>query len=110
MKHIFMIAALALASCGEASSPSGEVASGKPPVRFRGDAEAVIRLSGNVEKACREAGLKVVQGTATEACAVIGGKQPVIIAANPCKQPGSYAATLCHEIGHVNGWPYDHGK
>ena len=33
-----------------------------------------------------------------------------LIARNPCQAPAPswYERTLCHEIGHVNGWPANH--
>lgn len=36
----------------------------------------------------------------------------VITISNPCKTeaPGWYERTLCHEIGHANGWPADHSS
>ncbi|MGZ3272430.1 MAG: hypothetical protein ACXU82_03745 [Caulobacteraceae bacterium] len=39
-----------------------------------------------------------------------GLKRPLLIMPNPCRwgAPGAYARTLCHELGHANGWPGDH--
>lgn len=96
--------------CSEAPRPGSEVASGKPPVRYRGDTTALVMFVSDVETACREAGLKVVKGTVTEACTVLGGPQPAIIVPNACKKGGQYAVNFCHEIGHVNGWPPTHGE
>lgn len=111
MRMLYVAAlALALAACGEPSSPSGEIASGKPPMRFRGDVTALVVFSSNIADDCREAGLKPVEGVKVEACSIIGGKQPVLILPNPCKQSGKVAVTGCHEIGHANGWPPTHGK
>ena len=111
MKRVMILAiALSTTSCGEPKAPSGEVASGMPPARFRGAAEFQLKASADVGLDCKKAGLKPVDGTKTEACAVIGGPVPVVIISNPCKSPGHYARTLCHELGHVNGWPATHGE
>lgn len=104
-------AALGLVSaCSDTPRPGSEVASGKPPVRFRGDTTALVMFVSDVETACRKAGLKRVEGTVTEGCSVLGGERPVIIIPNGCKKPGKYADNICHEIGHVNGWPPTHGE
>jgi hypothetical protein len=99
-----------VASCSDTPRPGSEVASGKPPVRFRGDTTALVMFVSDVETACRKAGLKHVAGTVTEGCTVLGGERPVVIIPNGCKKSGQYAVNICHEIGHVNGWPPTHGE
>lgn len=33
----------------------------------------------------------------------------IIVVENPCRYPDDrYARHVCHELGHVNGWPADH--
>ena len=110
LKRFSSILLLLLPSCSEGGAQSGEVASGLPPVRFRGDATFSVVATSDVERDCKVAGLKPVAETKTEACAIIGGKAPVVITPNPCKATGAYARTLCHELGHVNGWPSTHGE
>jgi hypothetical protein len=34
----------------------------------------------------------------------------VITIGNPCAFGGAYAAILCHELGHANGWPPHHPR
>jgi hypothetical protein len=46
------------------------------------------------------------------ACVRSDGKgHAFLIAANPClaARRDLYAAILCHELGHLNGWPSTHG-
>ena len=31
-----------------------------------------------------------------------------VVIGDPCEYGGWYAALLCHEFGHVHGWPADH--
>lgn len=74
----------------------------EPPKRYQGDAVAAVsfQTSPTCGGATHEAGVSV------EACA--GGGW--INAPNPCQWPGTdtYAQLLCHEVGHVNGWPANH--
>ena len=62
----------------------------------------------DVEERCRARALKVRSGAsdAYQSC----GNEYLITVANPCLQMGSgwYARTMCHELGHVNGWSVDH--
>lgn len=46
------------------------------------------------------------------ACTDKIGDEWIIFMPNPCNEPKreAYAMKLCHELGHVNGWPADHGK
>jgi hypothetical protein len=84
-----------------------------PPERFQGDGGAVVIFGGmaTVRKLC--AGVKLDDGaTAPLACSGVNDKgTPIIVAPNPClaAQSDLYAAILCHELGHLNGWPSTHG-
>lgn len=56
---------------------------------------------------CSKRKLDVIEpDTGAAYCAADG----IITMPNPCKTatPGWYERTLCHELGHVNGWPADH--
>jgi hypothetical protein len=81
------------------------VSFGFPPVGYQGSVSAAVHFMDQAAVAaiCEERGLSL-----TAACAEIGGSQ--IWIENPCDWPGdSYAQLLCHEIGHINGWPANHG-
>jgi hypothetical protein len=57
--------------------------------------------------------VRVGCGEGTIACAAFDeDKTPVLILPNPCPlaEVDLYAAIVCHEIGHLNGWPKGHGK
>lgn len=113
--------ALALAACephqdrGGANEyrprPSSKIDNGWPPMRFRGDVvlDSVEFLTpAKIPARC---GVKK-SGQIVEACAYMrsNGKHTVILP-NPCKAPAAddWARLTCHEIGHLNGWPADHG-
>ncbi len=112
MKRAILLAlGLCLGACsGEGPAESGEVASGLPPARFRGDVSVLVVMSSNIEHDCRKAGLKHIEGAKVNACSIIGGGRDRIIIRNPCLEAGRPSKNFCHEVGHINGWPIDHGK
>lgn len=78
---------------------------GNPPARYRGNATVIVHFvsRAGIARACLD----------DEAIACSLGNE--IWARNPCraKEAGdlsSLASDLCHELGHVNGWPDDHPK
>ena len=104
---------LSLTSCGEPVSHPDTAYDGLPPARFRGDIDARIKFVSNIEAACYEAGLKRIPGTNVNACTVQKGNEFTIIYPNPCikkRTTSTSMSDLCHEIGHVNGWPPSHGE
>jgi hypothetical protein len=75
-----------------------------PPARFRANTRARIRFMDEaaIGRACGDEGFG--------SCASIGPlRRPWLVMPNPCGIPESYAKRLCHELGHVNGWPRLHG-
>lgn len=73
-----------------------------PPKKFQGGTETAVLFS-------TEANVNFLCGTKPrkdmlQACVLDG----VIIAPNPCSQPGPYAELLCHELAHTNGWGAEH--
>lgn len=80
-----------------------------PPARFQGDATIQLQLSdqADIDRTCHPLFGQPPQGMKTDACE-FGGR---VVAPNPCTYPPSdaYAHMLCHELGHVNGWPPTHG-
>lgn len=74
-----------------------------PPLRFQGNATAIVRFVTDVGPECANA----PEGYLVLACS----EGPVIIMPNPCRYPNErYARLLCHEIGHLNFWGKDHPK
>lgn len=80
---------------------------GAPPERYRGDTKVVFQFDSRdeVHAICAAVALPVPCGSRYGAC-VIGN---VVHVPNPCSEVSEYAATLCHELAHVNGWPASHG-
>lgn len=75
----------------------------RPPERYQESRSAVVDFMGEGEA---YAYCTSTIGTPAIACA--NGYR--IWIDNPCLHQGPYAALLCHELGHVNGWPGDHPK
>jgi hypothetical protein len=72
-----------------------------PPERYRRNASFRITIMDEaaIGGACGDSGFIACE---------ISGQRRVIIS-NPCLFDGEYAHRLCHELGHVNGWPRMHG-
>lgn len=117
---LLLALALSIAGCDQRPAqpeesyiprPSGHTDNGWPPLRFRDD---VILKSvefvqpGDVAKRCGVTRRDIE----VQACARLrqDGNHTVILP-NPCRAPKSedWAKLACHEIGHINGWPADHG-
>jgi hypothetical protein len=85
-----------------------EAAREQVPQRFRGPVDRVrldFKSAAEVNRYC--AGGVVLCDRVFYACA--SGRR--ITMPNPCDYPAGdeYAALLCHELGHLNGWPATHG-
>ena len=81
-----------------------------PPVSRRSDVRAVVEFIAPEAVASACGGAEVAEGTWGEAlgCTVMWPGRPTIIIPNPCAFPwDSYAALVCHELGHVNGWRHE---
>lgn len=73
-----------------------------PPEIYRQDSTVTITFAkpALVQELCGLRSVKDLVGCATE---------KTMIVPNPCAYPEqSYARTLCHESGHLQGWPADH--
>lgn len=94
------MAALLLAGC----EPGRQAT--EPPQRYQGDNVAVLTFSASAPADC--AGGSREFGVTVEACT----RGNLVTVPNPCAWPGSdpYAQLLCHELGHVNGWPSNHPR
>jgi hypothetical protein len=85
----------------------------RPPVRYQGNARArVVTMSpAAVNGYCAAAPNLGAPppGYHWGACTTADG---IMFLPNPCLSPPTdeYAHLLCHELGHVNGWPPTHGN
>lgn len=82
-----------------------------PPVEYRGDHMATVAfISSNITR--NELCTTYVQrippaGWEWKGCA--SKESNLMIVPNPCAyKEESYARHVCHELGHLNGWPGDH--
>jgi hypothetical protein len=81
-----------------------------PPVSRRSDVRVVVEFLAPDAIASACAGAEVAEGTWGEAlgCTVMWPGRPTIVLPNPCSFPwDDYAALVCHEVGHVNGWRHE---
>ena len=74
-----------------------------PPVRFQGDDVAVVIMVQSVAPYC---GTSARPDMTLIACS----NKNTIVVQNPCLFDNeSFAHILCHEKGHISGWPGTHG-
>jgi hypothetical protein len=82
-----------------------------PPAEYTGDASALVYFRANEEvinTACKN------KNPATMILGCVyrptkSGEPMLMIIGNPCDYPDErYARHVCHELGHVNGWPANH--
>jgi hypothetical protein len=82
---------------------------GSPPIRYQKDVTVTIHFQ-SPEKIDRDSqGPRSVCGSAVFAYTNANNK--TMHMPNPCTYPqtDAYARLMCHEMGHVNGWPGYHG-
>lgn len=91
-----------------ATDKTGYLSDDQAPLRFRSNNTAIVSFVSVIEQYCGIA----PPGYVFMACETLYKGNPVIFMPNPCAYPDSdaYAHLLCHELGHVNGWPATHGK
>jgi hypothetical protein len=82
-----------------------------PPVEQTGDNSALVYFVQNEEvinAACKNKNPStIILGCVYSSTKK--GQPPLMIIGNPCDYPDEkYARHVCHELGHVNGWPKDH--
>lgn len=79
----------------------------RPPERYQRNATFTIELKdqSGIDRTCQPLFGTPPKGMKTDACAT--GER--VILPNPCAYDQEvYARMLCHELGHVNGWPSSH--
>ena len=81
---------------------------GKPPARFQGHATVTLQVTDQqgIDAVCHALFGQPPANMKTDGCQT--GER--IILPNPCTFPETdrYAALLCHELGHANGWTMNH--
>ena len=105
-----LLKALAIASVSfllSAASPIDQplINSGYPPVRYHKDDFALVAFTSDVEAICG----KGAPGYRIIACAY--SERRVVIMPNPCSMEFTgeqFARIMCHEMGHIQGWPATH--
>jgi hypothetical protein len=101
-----LFAAAAAAALAPNSTPFTDA---RPPARFQREAITTLQISdqAGINLTCQALFGAPPAGMKTDAC--FTGERMVM--PNPCSFPQteSYARMLCHELGHVNGWPSTHG-
>ena len=103
-KDVFLMALLALSIVGCATMQSIDPVQ-SPPARFQRPTVAQVEFlaAEAIIPRCIERGAMIL----ANACA----DTRLITITNPCEyQHESYAKRLCHEMGHVAGWPADHSN
>lgn len=69
-----------------------------PPLRFQKDAGAIVYFKTDVSDLCGSAPFIACQDG------------EVMVLPNPCRYAHeTYGRVVCHELGHRNGWPKNHG-
>lgn len=100
---MLMLAGLLLFLSSQANQPAFP----QPPEALQNDATVLVQFVApeRLAAVCKSHGAKVVAA----ACTV---DRKLVILPNPCKRfkDTSYAQLTCHELGHVNGWPANHGS
>ena len=106
---LLALAALAAIAAPPAPAPT-PFSDARPPVRFQGDATVKLEITdqAGIERACHPLFGAPPAGMKTDACQT-GDR---VILPNPCTFPESdrYAALLCHELAHANGWSRNHER
>ena len=92
---------LAIAAALQLAAHSTLLSEGPPPARYRANTSFVITLVNDIEAACG----KAPRGYVFLGCT----RGRTVYMPNPCTTRESFARILCHEAGHVNGWPRTHG-
>jgi hypothetical protein len=108
---LFIKAAVLLAAVAAPLAPHSTLYSdGTPPDRFQKDGAAIVMFVSTRDQMDAICG-KAPPGLKTMACTHMeDGKPAIVTMANPCGVTYDYYAhLLCHEMGHVNGWPRTHG-
>lgn len=102
-----MLCALNIASAAPVAPAIGHMAP-LPPLEYNKPVNKVVEVTFThpvlVHLAC---GGDIPSDLQIFACARVNGNRMIV--PDPCLHTEeSYARLLCHELGHINGWPADH--
>lgn len=79
-----------------------------PPARYQGDVTATVRFASHAEvtRECARGRPRPPSGKEYSGCTKPDGTIWMI---DPCRYTSQdYALSMCHELGHLHGWPGDH--
>jgi hypothetical protein len=96
-----LVASLIVRACSDADGQGVRIAQiERPPARFIQERQtAFVNFLPHAE-------LEAQCGRGNIGCATVGGS--VVWMPHPCDYPREgYAALLCHELAHNNGWEHD---
>lgn len=100
--------ALVIPTLSASAEPNthGQWWDGRPPDRFQAPTRTKLQTVVDVQASCaRHHRHPLPDGAVIFACTYRG----VVTMPNPCDFPAErFAALLCHELGHVNGWSGNH--
>ena len=100
-----LLALLAAPILLSATLPDPTISDGYPPVKFMGEADALVGFVNDVPSICGQAS----PGYVILACA--SQEKHIIIMPNPCQARFAgeqFAKIMCHEKGHILGWTNKH--
>jgi len=75
----------------------------RPPAQYIGRPASTTIIVDD-----QEAVTKMCMGLGLNANTVACASPKIMIVPDPCEYTGVYAELMCHEVGHVLGWPKDH--
>jgi len=98
VRNLGLVSWLLLSACATPFDPVQ-----RPPSKFTGDVTTTVQFVTHPEIKCLERGAILAASCSDTNTMTV---------ANPCEvwPESQYSATLCHELGHRNGWPPNHPK
>ena len=103
-----MLLVLAAAAAMIAPPKPTPFSNGRPPARFQGHATVTLEITdqAGIDRICHPLFGRPPANMKTDGCQT-GDR---VVLPNPCDFPETdrYAAMLCHELGHANGWSRNH--
>jgi len=106
---VFALFAMLAALAAPPSEPA-LFSDAKPPVRFQGPTTVTLQVTdqAGIDRVCHPLFGKPPAGMKNDACQFADR----VVLPDPCTFPETdrYAAILCHELGHANGWSSRHDR
>ena len=105
-----MFALFAVMAAVAAPPEPSRFSDAEPPARFQGPTTVILQVTDQrgIDRICHPLFGKPPEGMRTDACQT--GER--VVMPDPCTFPKTdrYAAILCHELGHANGWSSRHER